>query len=236
VNVTPAFCSFAIPLTGSLSAIPNVFAAPFRSVPIATDMSVAAFVAWSNMSLPLPTSLRILVNVSSMFSPDAIASSSMPAYLEIEFARSSTCLALTFAADPVDAITAAVCPATFCASSASAIDDLKNDTTPAAPTSPAPTLASFLNDDPMVWELFCASPVTVRIAFTAGAGSPSMTNFREAELIAAAPPKSVCSSRRCRHRTSGNKPAADPTRSTVRSTARCGTGSTAAAPRGPSGR
>jgi hypothetical protein len=65
---------------------------------------------------------------------------------------------VTFAADPVDAITAAVCPATFCASSASAIDDLKNDTTPAAPTNPAPTLASFLNDDPIVWDCSSAPP------------------------------------------------------------------------------
>jgi hypothetical protein len=56
-------------------------------------MSVMIPVAWLKMSLPLPTSLRTLVNVSSRFSPDWIASSSTPVFLLIAVARSPTCLA-----------------------------------------------------------------------------------------------------------------------------------------------
>jgi hypothetical protein len=60
------------------------------------------------MSLPLPTSLRTFVNVSSRFSPDWIASSSTPVLLLIAVARSPTCLAVTFAAPPVDLMTCVV--------------------------------------------------------------------------------------------------------------------------------
>jgi hypothetical protein len=60
------------------------------------------------MSLPLPTSLRTPLNVSSRFDPDWIASSSIPAFFEIAVARSPTCFADTFAAPPVDLMTAFV--------------------------------------------------------------------------------------------------------------------------------
>jgi hypothetical protein len=86
-------------------------------------MSSAALVAWLKTSLPLPVSLRILVNVSSMFSPDWIASSSTPLFFISDPARSSTCLALTLAASPVLLSTAPVCAPTFwaCANSSTPI-------------------------------------------------------------------------------------------------------------------
>ena len=78
VNVTPDRVSFDRPSFGSFSALPSWVAEVFMSTPSAVHMSSAALVAWSKTSLPLPASLRTLVNVSSRFSPDWIASSSTP--------------------------------------------------------------------------------------------------------------------------------------------------------------
>jgi hypothetical protein len=89
--VTPIFVSLVMPAIGSLSALPSITDAPVIDCPVATDMSVSVLVAWLKMSLPLPTSLRMFVNVSSMFSPDWIASSSMPTLLLIEVARFPIC-------------------------------------------------------------------------------------------------------------------------------------------------
>ena len=52
-----------MPLTGSFRALPTRIAELCMSFPNATDRSRVAFVAWSKMSLPLPVSLRISVNV-----------------------------------------------------------------------------------------------------------------------------------------------------------------------------
>jgi hypothetical protein len=90
-----------------LSALPSWSAADFASPPSAVDMSTASRVAWLKTLLPLPTSLRTFVNVSSMFSPDWIASSSMPTLREIAFARLPTWIAETFAAPPVVLMTCA---------------------------------------------------------------------------------------------------------------------------------
>jgi hypothetical protein len=86
VNDTPTRCSAVTPLIGSFSALPSWIADDFVSWPSATDMSVIVDVAWLKMSLPLPTSLRTFVNVSSRFSPDWIASSSTPVLLLIAVA------------------------------------------------------------------------------------------------------------------------------------------------------
>ena len=70
-------------------------------------MSSSVFVDWSNV-VPLPTSFLMFVNVSSMFSPEAIASSSTPLFLRSEPAKSLTWPAVTFAEPPVDFSTASV--------------------------------------------------------------------------------------------------------------------------------
>ncbi len=70
VKLTPTFLSAETPATGSLSALPSWIADALASWPSATDMSVMIRVAWSKILLPLPASLRMLVNVRSMFAPD----------------------------------------------------------------------------------------------------------------------------------------------------------------------
>src|SRR5262245_36877197 len=61
------------------------------------------------MSLPLPASLAMFLNVRIRFSPDWIASSSIPVLRDMASARSFTSPAVTFAAPPVDLRTASVC-------------------------------------------------------------------------------------------------------------------------------
>jgi hypothetical protein len=76
-------------------------------------MSVMMCVAWSKILLPFPASFRMFVNVNRRFSPDWIASSSIPVFFIIALARSVTCFAVTWAAAPVDLMTLFVCAVTF---------------------------------------------------------------------------------------------------------------------------
>ena len=78
------------------------------SVPVARDRSVMATTVWSKMSLPLPASLRMFLNVRRKLAPSWIDSASDAVRFSSEPARSSTCLAETPAAPPVDRMTVAV--------------------------------------------------------------------------------------------------------------------------------
>jgi hypothetical protein len=69
-----------------------------------------------------------------MFSPAWMTSSSMPVFFSREFESCSTCLALTFAAPPVDLITAAVCAEAFCACSSSSQAECVASPRPTRPT------------------------------------------------------------------------------------------------------
>ena len=80
-------------------------------------MSMITPVASVKILLPLPVSLRTFVNVSSRFSADWIASSSIPDLSDSFCARFSISAAVTFAASPVDFSTARVCLVAFSASS-----------------------------------------------------------------------------------------------------------------------
>jgi hypothetical protein len=111
VNVTPDLLSAVMPFTGSFSALPSCLDVDSIDPNPAADRSIAASVAWSKTSLPLPASLRICLNVSSRFAPDWMSSSSTPVLSLSDPARSPTSFAVTFAAPPVDLIAASVCAA-----------------------------------------------------------------------------------------------------------------------------
>ena len=76
MNCTPTRDRDVRPAIGSFSALPSWIDAAFMSIvppeaaAIPAAMSSVAVVAWLKMSLPAPTSLRMFLNVSSMFSPD----------------------------------------------------------------------------------------------------------------------------------------------------------------------
>jgi hypothetical protein len=70
--------------------LPSWIAASLGSLPIAAAMSVIIDVVWLKMSLPLPPSFLMFLNVRRRFAPDWIASSSMPTLLLIAVARLPT--------------------------------------------------------------------------------------------------------------------------------------------------
>jgi hypothetical protein len=107
VNDTPTRCRAVTPLMGSFSALPTWMVEPCRSVPSAVDRFRAAFVPWVKMSLPLPASLRTLVNVASTFWLLMMSSSSTPDIVSSVLARASICLTDVPATLPVDFRTAA---------------------------------------------------------------------------------------------------------------------------------
>src|SRR5262245_56882550 len=90
------------------------------------------------MSLPLPASLAIFLNVRIRFSPDWIASSSIPVLRDMASARSFTSPAVTFAAPPVDLRTASVCLRTC-----SEFSNCLNEYAAAAPRTDSPPVIVF---------------------------------------------------------------------------------------------
>ena len=106
VNETPTFFSAVTPLIGSFSAFPSWV---MLAVGIARCMSTNAVTVWSKMSLPLPTALRTLVNVSSRFAFSWIVSASVAVRSSRRPVRSWMCFAETPATPPVDLIAAWVC-------------------------------------------------------------------------------------------------------------------------------
>ena len=119
VKVTPARPRAVMPFSGSLRALPSIFAALFASPNPAAAMSCAAAVARLKMSLPLPASLRTCLKVSNKLALDWIASSSTPVLRLIASARSPTCFAVILDAPPVALTIWFVIAETFCASRAS---------------------------------------------------------------------------------------------------------------------